>query len=368
MDKKYIFDLICKENPHMNWINGGTCLLVRHGSHAFGTNISSSDEDFKGISIPPKKYFLGTMHRFEQAELKAPNPDVVLYDIRKFFNLAASNNPSIIEVLFVSAEDHLYINDLGQAIVDNRDKFLSKRIRFSFGGYAYSQMHRIKLHRGYLLNPPKKYPTRLELGLPEQSLIPQDQLLAVEADIKKELDKFSFDFLQEVSEPAKIGIRSIMTEMLSILKITTENQWLSAARKVGLSDNFIEIMQKERAYKNLKSQWDKYQEWKINRNPVRAAMEEKFGYDLKHALHLIRLSRMCNEILSTGKVIVKRPDREELLNIRNGGWSYDRLIEEAEKLDAQAKQLYKTSTVLPHTPDFEFLDNLCIQLVEKSLG
>lgn len=354
-------------SPHLGWIRQGTVLLVRHGSMAYGTNIEGSDEDIKGVAIPPKQYFLGTMHRFEQAELKSPDPDAVIYDIRKFFNLAAANNPSIIEVLFVDQEDRLYVNDFGQSILDNRDKFLSKRIRFSMSGYAHSQLHRIKLHRGYLLNPPQGYPTRLEMGLPEQTLIPQDQLSAAEADIQKELDRFDFDFLEEVSEPVKIGLRNIMTEMLSILKITTEDQWLSAARKIGLSDNFIEIMQKERAYKNLKSQWDKYQEWKKNRNPARAAMEEKFGFDGKHGLHLIRLLRVCKEALSTGKIIVKRPDREELLAIRGGGWTYEQLIEEAEKLDAQAEELYKTSNVLPKTPDFEYLDKLCIQLVDRFL-
>ena len=362
-----VIDLVIKKSPHMSWIASGTVLLVRHGSMAYGTNIASSDEDIKGVAIPPLKYFLGTMHHFEQSELKAPDPDAVIYDIRKFFNLAAANNPSIIEVLFVDNTDHLFVSEIGQKIIDQRDKFLSKRIRFSFAGYAHSQLHRIKLHRSYLLNPPKGYPTRVELGLPEQTLIPQDQMSAAEADIQKELDKFNFDFLEEVSEPVKIGIRNVMTEMLAILKITTEDEWLSAARKIGLSDNFIEIMQKERAYKNLKSQWDKYQEWKKNRNPARAAMEEKFGYDGKHALHLIRLLRVCNEVLSTGKVIVKRPDREELLAIRSGSWSYDQLIEEAEKLDKQAEELYKTSTVLPKTPDFEYLDQLCIELVEKYL-
>ena len=366
MSKHKVLELIAKNSPHMAWIEDNTVLLARHGSMAYGTNIVGSDEDIKGICIPTKKYFLGTMHRFEQAELKAPNPDAVIYDIRKFFNLAAANNPSIIEVLFVEPSDQLYVNDIGQEIIDNKDKFISKRVRFSFAGYAHSQLNRIKLHRGYLLNPPKAMPTRADMGLPNQTLIPQDQLMAATADIQKQLDRFDFDFLEEVSEPVKIGIRATMAEMLAELKITTDDQWLSAARKIGLDDNFIEIMQKERAYKNAKSQWDKYQEWKANRNPARAAMEAKFGYDGKHALHLIRLLRMCNEMLSTGKVIVKRPDREELIAIRSGGWSYDQVIEEAESLDKRAEELYKTS-FLPKTPDFEYLDRLCIKLVEQSL-
>src|SRR5271156_6546414 len=99
MNKHPVLDTIVKHSPHLGWIEDRTVLLVRHGSHAYGTNTPASDEDFKGIAIPPKNYFLGTMHRFEQAELKAPEPDAVIYDIRKFFNLAADCNPNIIEVL-----------------------------------------------------------------------------------------------------------------------------------------------------------------------------------------------------------------------------------------------------------------------------
>lgn len=368
MSKHPILNTIATKSPHLSWIQDNTIFLTRHGSHAYGTNIETSDEDYKGVAIPPLKYFLGTMHHFEQAELKSPDPDAVIYDIRKFFNLSAANNPSLIEVLFTDPSDHLYVDNLGQEILNHRDDFLSKRIRFSFAGYANSQLHRIKLHRGYLLNPPSHLPTREEFGLPNQTLIPQDQLAAAEADIQKELDRANFDFMEEMTEPMKIGVRNAFTEMLATLKLSTEDQWLSATRKIGLSDNFIEIMQKERSYKNLKSQWDKYQEWKRNRNPARAAMEAQFGFDGKHGLHLIRLLRMCVEVLSTGKVIVKRPDREELLAIRRGGWTYDQLVSEAESLDARAEELYRTSNVIPKSPNSEKLDQLCIKLVAKRLG
>ena len=76
---------------------------------------------------------------------------------------------------------------------------------------------------------------------------------------------------------------------------------------------------------------------------------------------------MNKEILTTGKVIVKRPDREELLYIRNGGWTYEQIVEYAEKEEKEIDELYKTSNILPHTPDTKFLDNLCIELVEEAL-
>lgn len=364
--KNPVIQKIVKQSPHLSWMEGNTVLLVRHGSHAYGTNVATSDEDFKGIAIPPKQYFLGSQERFEQAELK--DPDTAIYEIRKFFNLAAATNPNIVEVLHTDPSDHIIVDPIGKIILDNKDKFLSKRVKHTFTGYAVSQLKRIKTHRRWLLNPAKEPPTRASLGLPEQTLIPQDQLMAAEAEVQKELDRFNFDFMEELSEPMKIMVRNAMAEMLAELKITTEDHWMAAARKVGLSDNFIEIMQKERQYKGAKTEWDNYQNWKNTRNKARFELEEKYGYDTKHAYHLVRLIRMCREILTTGKVIVKRPDFEELLAIRNGAWDCEYLIEWAESEDKALQEIYNKTNVLPKTPDFKYIDNLCISLIEKSLS
>ena len=352
----------------LSWIKERTIYINRAGSRSYGTNIEGSDEDFRGITIPPIEYFIGFNKKFEQAELKAPAPDCVIFDIRKFFNLAALANPNCLEMLFVDPEDMLYVSPIGQELIDNRQLFLSKKIKYSFLGYSIAQLKHLKLHRTYLLNPPKCYPTRKEMGLPESTLIPQDQLSAAEAEIKKEMDKFQFDFLDGLTEPEKIEIRRIMSNMLAELKITSEDHWLSAARKIGLSDNFILLMQKERAYTNAKREYDQYENWKKNRNPKRAADEAKYGMDCKNAYHLVRLCREARELLTTGKLIVKRPDRQELLDIRNGAWNYEQLIDFAEKEEKEMEELYNTTTILPKTPDRDKLDKLCIRLIEKSFS
>jgi uncharacterized protein len=368
MSKHQVLDLIEKRSPHLAWMQDNTVLLVRHGSHAYGTNTPASDEDFKGIAIPPKKYFLGTMFRFEQAELKAPDPDAVIYDIRKFFNLAADCNPNIIEVLHTDPADHFLVTPIGRTILEHKNDFLSKKIKFTFMGYSVAQLKRIKTHKRWIMNPPSTPPTRAEMGLPEQTLIPADQLMAANAEVQKELDRFQFDFMEGLEESQKISIRGTVTEMLAELKITADQHWMAAARKIGLDDNFIHLMQLEREYAGAKREWDQYQNWKKTRNPARSALEEKYGYDTKHAYHLVRLIRMCREILTTGKVLVKRPDREELLTIRNGAWSYEQLIEFADREEQELNVLYNTTTVLPKAPDKEKLDDLCIRLVEQSLG
>jgi hypothetical protein len=355
-----------KFDSGIKWINNQAIYVALHGSRAYGTNTESSDEDFKGICIPPKEYYFGFMKNFEQAELH--DPDTVIYELTKFFKLAADCNPNCLEMLFVDPNDIIYISPIGEKLIENRNLFLSKKVKHTMTGYAISQLHRIKLHKRWIMSPPSKPPTRSELGLPEQTLIPADQLMAAQAEVQKELDRFQFDFMDDLPESTKIGIRSVMAEMIAELKITTDDHWMAAARKIGLSDNFIQIMQRERAYTSAKREWDQFINWKKTRNPARAELEEKFGYDTKHAYHLVRLIRMCREILTTGKVIVKRPDREELLSIRNGAWTYDQLIEFAEREEVTLNELYNTSDILPKHPDKDKLDQLCIQLVDRSLS
>jgi predicted nucleotidyltransferase len=368
MRKHEVLDIIAKNNPQMSWIKDNTVLLVRHGSHAYGTNVATSDEDFKGIAIPPKEYFLGSARKFDQSILEAPNPDTVIYDIRKFFMLAAECNPNIIEVLHTDPSDHLMVDSIGQVILDNKNAFLSKKIKHTFMGYAVSQIGRIETHKKWIMNPRTTLPQRSDFGLPEVPLIPKDQLMAATAEIQKELDRFQFDFMETLDEPTKIEIRGAMTQLLAELKITTDQHWMSAARKIGLGDNFIEIMKAERSYAGARREFDQYQDWKKHRNKKRSALEEKFGYDTKHAYHLVRLIRMCREILLTGKVIVKRPDFEELLFIRDGGWTYEQLMEWAKTQAAELDLLYHSSTLLPRTPDKEYLSKVCMELIERSLS
>jgi len=76
---------------------------------------------------------------------------------------------------------------------------------------------------------------------------------------------------------------------------------------------------------------------------------------------------MCREILTTGQVIVKRrADRDELLAIKRGAWKYEDLIVWAEQQDSELAALEKLS-LLPHDPDRDRLDQLCMEIVEVSL-
>jgi predicted nucleotidyltransferase len=76
-----------------------TIYEVRHGSHAYGTNIATSDVDKKGICLipDPALYFGG--ESFEQqdggwTDALGNKEDKVVYHLPKFIELAAQCNPN----------------------------------------------------------------------------------------------------------------------------------------------------------------------------------------------------------------------------------------------------------------------------------
>ena len=135
---------------------------------------------------------------------------------------------------------------------------------------------------------------------------------------------------------------------------------------ITIDDSFMDALQREKGYLQAKGEWDRYQHWKKNRNPARAELEAKFGYDTKHASHLRRLVSEGEELLSTGFITLPRPDADLILEIRNGEWSYERLIEELEDFDQLFERLYEAS-LLPYSPNRVEIGKLCITIVKSVL-
>jgi hypothetical protein len=76
---------------------------------------------------------------------------------------------------------------------------------------------------------------------------------------------------------------------------------------------------------------------------------------------------MAYEILKNGEVNVFRPDREELLAIRNGAWTYEELIAKADAMEKELDKLYEISP-LPNKPDYKAIDKLLIDITEEFLN
>lgn len=378
-------------------ISDGTQYLVMAGSHSYGMARPESDIDVRGWAIPPKEYFLSYHKHFEQTEQRWTHKnfpwmeqlkwrlgegivyahqdepiDCCIYGIQKFVKLAANCNPNIIELLFVEDEDILYMSELGAALRRHRDLFLTSRAFYTFTGYAVAQLKRINTHRRWLINPPTSQPVRRDHGLPDRTVIPADQREAADKLIEKQVRLW----LLEEADIDSTLVQTIQEDIAEAVASVTAGQSFresvrqAAGERLGMSENFIDILQREKRYKQAKTEWSQYQGWLKNRNPARAELEARYGYDTKHASHLIRLLIQATDILVKGTLTIKDPGRAKFLfEIRSGAWTYDELIAWADQAMNALEELYKRDDCpVPKKPDVNKIDELMMDIIREDFG
>jgi predicted nucleotidyltransferase len=285
-------------------------LSVITGSTLYGTAIDGSDLDVRGIVKQSISNLINPFMRFEQNVILNEDRDETEWSLDKFFYLASKGNPNIVEILFVRNPYILELTEEGEMLLSNYAMFLSKRIYKTFVGYSMSQLKRIETHRGYLLTPPIKKPSRDDFSLP----------------------------------PTPLFSKEVINNIIKIpIEIVKEEITLYALQ--------------EKKYFSAMENWNKYIAWKNGRNKKRAEDELRYGYDLKHAGHLIRLLYEAKDILQFGFLEFPLARKDHLLEIRKGLYKYQELIELAQEMMLNLKDVEKNSK-LPENPNIEKLSDL----------
>ena len=348
-----------------------TIFLALAGSQAHGTSHKGSDVDLRGICVAPLEIRLSLFHKFEQYEGAIPprlydetttalkqhptasscidtKVEVVIFDIAKFMALCAATNPNALEILFTDPRDWIIASQTWEKLYRHRHRFLTQRVQATFCGYAVAQLKKIKSHRSWLLNPPGKKPTREEFGLPSRSTIGHDDRIRIEQGIAEHVrtaeEEDAEKRHQRKDEEGNSAVRD------------------QAIEEIGLTDEVVSTLKKEKRYRAALKHWQSYQSWEKNRNPARAKLEHRFGYDTKHATHLVRLLRMGREVLASNNLIIRRPDAEELIAIRNGALTFDQLLQTVDVLQKEIDVLSDQCT-LPNDVDCDFVDRLLFELI-----
>lgn len=239
-------------------------LLCIAGSRLYGTNNENSDFDYRGIFISDFRDKLGIEIVPEQISgereifdiIYTQNwitlydyKDITLFELKKFVTLAAQNNPNIIDILCMPKTHILYSSKEWDKIYDNRNLFLSKKIKHTFLGYVHSQLHRM---------------------------------------------------------------------------ITFDGKDLTSNRAISI---------------------------------------KKYGYDVKNAMHLCRLLLSAKEILETETYnpILSLKHRKFLIEVKNGKYSYDYIVNFSNKLEKECDELYE-KTSLQNKPQLKKINELLIKL------
>ena len=132
-------------------------MMMRAGSYAYGTQVPQkevpstldlppSDEDIRGVCIPTDmRYYMGTgVLAFEQKNSWPDGADKVVYDFRKAMKLIAQGNPNMLDLVFCDEEDYLFKTEYWDRVLEHRDLFITQQLRYKYGGYARSQMQKLK--------------------------------------------------------------------------------------------------------------------------------------------------------------------------------------------------------------------------------
>jgi len=137
-------------------------------------------------------------------------------------------------------------------------------------------------------------------------------------------------------------------------------------KEVGENKLFSILVQKNE-YKTAGDEIQKLWYWKKNRNPKRSILEEKFGYDTKNALHLVRLLIGAKNILKDHdyKPRLSGSQLEEVKSVLVGKFSYDEIVEFSNKHNDELTKSAHTST-LKDSVDLTEVNKVLLEIIHKN--
>ncbi|QEG21685.1 nucleotidyltransferase domain-containing protein [Mariniblastus fucicola] len=112
------------------------------GSKAFGLSNESSDDDIRGIFLPPAELHWSLYEVPQQLEFNDGQLDEVFWELEKFLRLALKANPNILETLWTPMV--LEASPIAIRLREMREAFLSRHIFKTYSGYALSQFRRMR--------------------------------------------------------------------------------------------------------------------------------------------------------------------------------------------------------------------------------
>lgn len=340
-------------------------LIVRHlgGSHAYGMSTPQSDVDYRGIFFAPEQSVRTPFFPIKEVS-DSTEEDTKYHELTHFMKLVTDCNPNIIETLWVDEKVIEVTSPAYEHLRAHRSELLSKKAAFTFTGYAFAQLKRIKGHNKWINNPqPEEAPKHIQYMSLVQNFT-EDKIFKINfADFRDGwiLYHFGGEIYGMYKREGYTAYNRDGTLNPFNDEQAVDNPFIDETGQFRKTPQFLVKFNKE-AYIAARDTHKNFWHWKKHRNEKRSELEEQHGYDTKHAAHLVRLLRMGTEILEEGEVRVWRPDAQDLLDIRAGKWKYDDIVEYAEQLDVNIREnLYKTSQ-LRHSPDYNKAAKLLMEV------
>lgn len=347
------------------------------GSQAYGTAVEGSDTDYKSVHLLPLKDVLTFRYRDQFSE----NKDDTSYEVKRFLELVKTGNPTMLELLFAPEDTIIQTSEIWELIRKHRHKFLTKKCRHTFGGYAFEQ---IKKARGLnkKMNWEKERITRktvhdfcyvglegktysLKQYMKDNNLI-EKHIGLVGLSHMADCYGIYYDNVAEYSEGKNITIpRGEQMQVLGFKGVASDNSnslRTSSVPKYIAAEPGVLYFNKSEYMKHC-ADYKSYETWLKERNTQRYVDSQAHGQkiDGKNLLHTVRLLETAKDIVNTKELVVRRPNAQDLIKIRKGEVNLEELLDKASNDIEEINKLFEESD-LPYGVEEEFINDLLYEI------
>jgi len=305
---------------------------TQFGSHIYGTNLPTSDQDFKAIFMPDAKDLVlqRAARHIENNTKKDPSkrnaPDDIddeAFSLSEYLKLLLEGQTVALDMLFTPRSFVREKTYAWEVIQNNRKSFLHKGTS-SFVGYTRAQAAKYGV-KGFRV-------AALRLALDFLDILPMKELKLI--SYESELHAF---------------VRHTDNEHIAIVECKGPNALLTPHLEVCNRKIPFHATVKY-AHEVLQRIFDEYGH--------RARLAEKNeGVDWKALMHAVRVAREAEELLLTGNITFPRPERELLLKIRKAEMAYRDVASIIEEGLLRIEDARSKSS-LPDKPDFELAEEI----------
>ena len=303
-----------------------------HGSHLYGTNVETSDLDYKAVYIPSGKDILlqrvkpSIQYNSSNGRNQPGQEDLESMSTGQFLKLLCQGQTIALDMIF-TPEDFWTMKPEPEwyAILNHREKFLSREVK-AFVGYCRSQA--------------RKYAVKIE------------RFRAIE---NAYLYFHNALHLQKKDPRTTVGEMENLEEIISsnyatqIEEITLRNR--TTIPHLSICDTRVPLTASIREAYNIYSH-------KFNEYGKRVARSAHISdQDWKSMMHAVRVADEAEEFLTTGKIIFPRPNASFLKAIRSGKIPFEEVSELIEIGLSRVEDALESSP-LPEKPDIDLADDL----------
>ena len=306
------------------------------GSKVYGTNLPTSDTDYKGIFVPDAqdlvmqraaKFIKRDTKTSSSAKNTSNDIDDELVSIQTFMEFVRQGQTVALDMLFTPEQHWVSEPDsLWHALIEHRKNLIHSGTN-AFVGYTKAQASKFGM-KGDRLGALNK--TMELLSHMDERCILQEYA--------KTLDIFLSDHkskeIERIDIPTPAG-RDL--DMIDVPHMSIANKKVSYNCSVAYAK---EVYQQA-----------------INKYGHRAKSAEVSGVDWKSCMHAVRIAYEAEELLLTGHITFPRPERELLLRIRQGQESkesVEELIDHGLERIQEAEQI----STLPKKPNYSLIEKI----------